>query len=300
VVKGRLGFNNPDAYGTTVSMRMENYRIRPDTNGTSSWQDVLNQNRVVDLMADPDVQRYCMQINQGPGVAVPGILIPFSTTVNSGYNLFGQPLAAGDHGFSPSSFATKIFAAGVALVGYPGMDDPPANLVPYTTSPADPYRWYTNTLAMAATPYVYLIPCGQDCMRTPPMGDTTTVRNFSVDDVAIPLPFNIGAAQFASGGFYQTSDALTSLLFAIRKHQAFRPVSDPVYFSSSLYGPSGTLMRSQYTSSRLIGRSVWNTKWKLVIPGNTLLNDPTVGLDNFIKTVTDIKLHFDTYSYSGN
>ena len=31
------------------------------------------------------------------------------------------------------------------------------------------------------------------------------------------------------------------------------------------------------TDTRLIGRSVWNTKWVLVIPGATLLADPGVG-----------------------
>ncbi|MFM8422106.1 MAG: hypothetical protein ACKOEQ_18505, partial [Verrucomicrobiota bacterium] len=33
VLKGRLGFNNPDAYGTTVSLRMEKHRILPGTDG---------------------------------------------------------------------------------------------------------------------------------------------------------------------------------------------------------------------------------------------------------------------------
>ncbi len=33
VLKGRLGFNNPDTYGTTVSMRGEKYRILPGADG---------------------------------------------------------------------------------------------------------------------------------------------------------------------------------------------------------------------------------------------------------------------------
>ena len=57
---------------------------------------------------------------------------------------------------------------------------------------------------------------------------------------------------------------------------------------------------SSFTNSRLIGRSVWNSHWKLVIPGRTLLSDPNAGLDRFIKTVRDVKLYFVTYSYSGN
>jgi len=60
------------------------------------------------------------------------------------------------------------------------------------------------------------------------------------------------------------------------------------------------LSPSQFTNTRLIGRSVWNTRWKLVIPGYKLLHDPNEGLDRFVNTVKDIKLHYVTYSYSGN
>jgi hypothetical protein len=53
-------------------------------------------------------------------------------------------------------------------------------------------------------------------------------------------------------------------------------------------------------SSRLIGRSVWNTKWLLIIPAGTLYYDRGVALSAFINGVSDIKLYFQTYSYSGN
>ena len=60
------------------------------------------------------------------------------------------------------------------------------------------------------------------------------------------------------------------------------------------------------TNGRLVGRSVWNIKWMLLIPGRTLLSDPVEGINRFIyrpmKTglisgptghgVTDIKLFF--------
>nr|MBP8259810.1 hypothetical protein [Verrucomicrobiota bacterium] len=52
--------------------------------------------------------------------------------------------------------------------------------------------------------------------------------------------------------------------------------------------------------SRLVGRSVWNTEWLLIIPGLTLNSDPDEGLDRFIDQVTDIKLIFQTYGFSGN
>ncbi len=304
VLRSRLGFNNPDAYGTTLSLRTEHFRILPGTNGNDNWGQVLQQARVRDLLEDADVRRYCMQISRGSGLPVPGLLLTFSTTITDGYNLFGRELAAGDHAFSPSSFATKIFGVGVALQDYRGMDDPAANSGAVGgaggTSPPDPNLWYLDPLALAATPYIYLIPVGVDAMRSPPLGDTSDIRTWIVDDVAIPMPFNIGASDFSTLHLWQSADSLTEPLFAIRKHQAFRPVASTAFFSQSLYGGSGTLQRSQYTNNRLVGRSVWNTRWKLVIPGHTLLSDPDEGIERFIQTVTDIRLHFVTYSYSGN
>ena len=52
--------------------------------------------------------------------------------------------------------------------------------------------------------------------------------------------------------------------------------------------------------TRLVGRSVWNSQWLLIIPGGTLLADPAAGLNAFINNVEDIKLFFQTYAYSGN
>jgi hypothetical protein len=180
------------------------------------------------------------------------------------------------------------------------MDQPAANGGAGGTSPTDPNTWFLDPLALSATPYVYLIPVGADSMRSPPLGDANAIRSWSVDDVAIPLPFNIGASTLSSGGYYQSANSLSEPLFAIRKHQAFRPVPSASFFSTSLYGSGGSLLRSQYTNNRLIGRSAWNSRWKLVIPGHTLLNDPDEGLERLIKTLTDVKLHFVTYSYSGN
>jgi hypothetical protein len=303
-LKGRLGFNNPDAYGTTLSLRTENLRILPTSDGDLSWLDYLQAARVQDLLQDEDVRRYCMQIQRGDGLTVPGIVLQFSTTIADGVNLFGRPLAAGDHAFSPSSFATKMFAVGVALEGYRGMDDPAASsgAIDFAggTSPSDPSTAYLDPKALAATPYVYLIPVGVDSMRSPPLGDASVIRTWSIDDVTIPMPFNIGASEFSTKPLWQSSDSLSEPLFGLRKHQAFRPVSTTAAFDHQLFGATGQLLPSQYTNRRLIGRSVWNSRWKLIIPGHTLLQDPQAGLDRFVNTVKDVKLHFVTYSYAGN
>lgn len=268
------------------------------------WRDYLASRRVPDLLQDPDVRRYCLQIDPGNGLPAPGIVLEFSTTIADGFNLFGLPLAGGDHAFSPSSFATKIHAVGVALEGYIGMDVPSINqgAVTYAggTSPSDPNLTFLDPNALAATPYVYLIPVGVDSMRSPPLGDASVIRTWSVEDVAVPLPFNIGASDFSTFPFWRSADSLAEPLFAVRKHQAFRPVPSATMFPPDLYGTDGRLLQSQYTNRRLIGRSVWNSRWKLVIPGRTLLHDPDEGLDRFVRTVRDVKLRFVTYSYAGN
>lgn len=295
VLRGRLGFNNPDAYGTTVSLRTENFRILPSTDGDPTWQDVLQKGRVDNLLTDADVRRYCLQIDAGDGLPVPGIVLTFSTTIADGYNLFGQELAAGDSAFSEAAFATKLFAVGVALEGYRGMNNPVA-----AGSTGTSTSTYLDGNSLSATPYVYLIPVGVDSMRSPPLGDTSSIRTWSVADVAIPLPFNLGASNFSTKGLYQSGDSLTEALFSIRKHQSFRPVSTTTAFYADIYGLNGSLQPSQFTNRRLIGRSLWNSQWKLVIPGKTRLNDPNEGLARLIQTVKDVKLHFITYSYSGN
>jgi hypothetical protein len=304
VLKGRLGFNNPDGYGTTVSLRRENFRILPNADGAANWRNVLEQARRRDLREDGDVRRYCMQLNGEGNLPVPGLVLEFSTTIADGLNLFGRSLAPGDHAFSSASFATKLFAAGVSLEGYVGMDRPAVNGAAINgagaVSPLDPSVTFLHPGALSATPYVYLIPVGVDAMRSPPLGDASVIRTWNVQDVTIPLPFNIGASSFSTKQLWQSSDSLSEELFAPRKHQSFRPVPSDAYFSQSIYGSNGHLQPSQYTNRRLIGRSVWNSKWKLVIPGHSLLNDPNEGLERFIHSVSDIRLNLVTYSYAGN
>jgi len=125
------------------------------------------------------------------------------------------------------------------------------------------------------------------------------LRTWKVDDIAIPLPFNIGGSGFSTKNFYQSADSLTEPLFTTRKHQAFRPTDSTAPFEADVYNTT-SLQFSQFTNRRLVGRSVWNSQWKLVIPGDTLLADPKEGLSRLIQTLTDIKLYYTTYSYSGN
>jgi len=289
VAEGRLGINNPDRNGTVFSLRQELFRIRtdqPTADDNSVWQQVLQQHVMSNVLNDPDVALYCGNLAKPDGSAVPGIVISFSTTIEPGLNFFGWPLAGGDHAYSPSTFATKIFSTGIVFEDYVGMD-PYAVGVPGAGGPAS-----SNPNALSATPYVYLIPAGLDVMRAPPLGDANIIRSWAVKDQALPLPKNLGSSNFADQQFFTPQGTLNEQLWIPRKHQAFRAVDDPVYFYSSI--------PAEFTNTRLISRSVWNTQWKLVIPANTLLNNEQLALDQFIRTVSDIKLFLRTYSTAGN
>lgn len=290
VVEGRLGINNPDQNGTAFSLRGELFRILRDDTITSdedAWRQTLEQHIVSNVMSDADVATFCMNIRKPDGTPVPGIIIPFSSSILHGKNFFGLDTAAGDHNFSPSTFATKIFSVGIALPGYVGMDA-------YAAGVSYPYGAPTTTAtnALNATPYCYLIPCGADYMRAPALGDTNVIRSWTVHDQALPLPFNLGATDFNSTQFFNANGTLSEQPWIIRKHQAFRPVDDPTFFYGSV--------PQEFTNSRLIGRSVWNGQWKIVIPAYTLLSDEQEGLNRFAASVEDVLLFLRTYSHSGN
>jgi hypothetical protein len=294
VAKTRLGFNNPDRYTTTFSLRQEKFRMVPGSDGDLPWKDKLSSYSQANILDDPDVKRYCMQVGDEYGSAVPGIVIPFSSSITTGYNFFGQPLAGGDHTFTTSSFSTKIRSSGIAFVGYVGMDSPTTTSGALAdigaSSPSSPDSSFGDSDALSATPYIYLIPVGADSMRSPPLGDVSQIRTWSVQDQAIPLPFNIANSDYSTQPAWVSAASLSEPAFTIRKHQAFRAVPEGTNFQNGV----------GFTNSRLIGRSVWNSEWKIVIPGDTLLNDPNLGIETFLNTVKDIKLHLETYSYSGN
>lgn len=288
VIEGRLGINNPDQNGTVFSLRSELFRLLNDDTITSdddAWRQTLEQHIVANVLSDSDVATFCMNIRKPDGTPVPGIIIPFSSSVLHGKNFFGLDTAAGDHNFSPSTFATKIYSVGIALPGYVGMDSYAAGNPTGAPNSSAPN-------ALNATPYCYLIPSGADFMRAPALGDTNVIRSWTVHDQALPLPYNLGATDFNSTQFFNANGTLSELPWIVRKHQAFRPVDDPTFFYSSF--------PAEFTNSRLIGRSVWNGQWKIVIPAYTLLSNEEEGLDRFTASVQDVLLFLRTYSHSGN
>ncbi len=286
VAKGRLGINNPSQNGTLFSLRRERYRISSTVSDDNVWRQTLEQKITSNVLTDPDVAAHCANIAKPNGDDVPGIIISFGTSIEHGKNFFGLNVEGSDHAFSASNYATKIYSIGVVFRGYVGMDPYSAG----TPNAGTPNSNDPNVLS--ATPYIYLIPTGIDSMRAPPLGDTAVVRSWKVADQALPLPFNLGGTAFSTTQFFSASGTLTEAPWIARKHQAFRPVDDPAYFYS--------LMPAEFTNSRLVGRSAWNSGWKLVIPAYTLFNDEQKGLNRFVATVKDIEIFLRTYSNAGN
>ena len=283
VLKGRLGFNNPDTETSRFSLRTELFRIAPGSSSDATWQNQL-QLCEVDLTTIPEYNNYCKTLGTPIPTNEPGIMITFSSTIMPGQNFFGKDLAGGDNAYDPTHSATKIRSVGVWFAGY------------------------TNAFGsgMANAPRVYLFPVGADLMRSPTRSSGETIRSWNVFDQALPVPYNVSASDVNAPNWIPYFDSLSENFAAPRRFASLR-----AYHDSGNFTPAELC-----TNARLIGRSVWNTKWMLLIPGRTLLADPVEGLNLFIygpmKTglmsgggrtmqgVTDIKLFFNTYSFSGD
>jgi uncharacterized membrane protein len=266
VLKTQLGVVQPQIADTRFSVREELLRISGDAGDATanrSWQRALTQARVPDLWALPEFRRFCRPFAPESAGPQPAIVLRFPTKIEFGLNYFGWPLSGGDSAYDPSQYSTKIARAGVWLSGSDGT-------------------------RVSQTPRVYLVPVGLDVLRVPTGSDLLT-REFRLVDQLIPPPFPIGATDLKNPDWIPTADSLGGNFTQIRR-----------YGSLSARHDAGIYAEQDLTNdTRLIGRSAWNTDWMLIIPGGTLLNDPDAGLEAFIDSVSDIKIYFQTYSYSG-
>jgi hypothetical protein len=288
VLKSQLGFNNPQTETNRFSLRTQGFRIHADPAYDAGWRTKLQSFRVDHLFDIPEFRRFARPFAPESLGPQPGLVIPLgdhdgATTVTFGLNYFGWPLGPGDSAYDPTLFVTKVRTVGV---------------------------WFGNydVSALSNTPRVYLIPVGADRLRSP-SATNFTIRDWTIVDQKVPVPFPIGASDLSSPSWIPENNELSGFFGDIRQYSSFRAFAD-----TGAFDPTQTT-----ADSRLIGRSVWNTKWLLIIAGGTFLNDPTQGLDTFIcgqplpgqpdtagcaqrdgNGNTDIKLFFQTYAYSGN
>ena len=218
-----------------------------------------------DLNKVPEFVRYCRPFATTGNAAQPGLVIRFSTHIEPGLNVFGRPLLPGDHTYSSANFATKVRGFGVWLENY-------------------------NAAGLSTTPRAYLVPIGSDFLRTSSSAESFT-RMWSVNEQRIPTPFVINPSAISAPGFIPTLSGVDGGYGEPRRHGDFRMYhdnGDPEADDSELV-----------LASRLIGRSVWNSDWMLVIPGAGLHADPLTGVTQLSDAIEDIKLYFKTYSHSG-
>ncbi len=277
VLKGQMGFNNPLVETNRFSLRRELFRIPAGEEGDEQWRKMLDGARVADLWQVPEFRRLARPFAPESSGPQPGLVLEFSTNVTFGLNYFGWDLGPQDSTYDSSRFATRIRSVGAWFGNYAG-------------------------LPLAETPNVYLMPVGADVLRAPDPLDFT-VREWQVIDQAVPIPFPVGAQDIARFD-WNPGDTLSESRVAVRRYPQMRAY----HFSEPFNDEQVT------ADSRLIGRSVWNRRWLLMIPGGTFLSDPNEGLDTFIhgakvpggggardgNGVDDIRIFFKTYSYSGN
>jgi hypothetical protein len=279
VLKGQLGFNNPQTETGRFSLRSELFRILPGQAGDAVWRETLkNKSHMVDNILDlPEFQRYCLPFYPQQAKE-PGIVITFPTTINFGHNFFGWLAGGGDNSYDSANFATKIRSVGVWFANY-------NNIVGG---------------GMVNTPRVYLVPAGSDIMRSP-TDYTGQIKEWTVMDQVLPVPFPLSGADLNNPSWIPRFDSLYGQFADIRKQGTIR-----AYHDSGSFNQAETI-----SNSRLIGRSVWNTRWMLIIPAGTLHSDRKEGMARFVdgtllpngsrdgNGVKDIKLFFQTYSFEG-
>lgn len=270
VLKGQLGINNPQLESASFSLRSEALRILNTTNSDAVWKQTLRGAGIYkdDLWQVPEFRRFCRPFASLTNGAQPGLVIPFSTKIVTGQNFFGWPLGGGDSSYDPSVFATRISSVSVAFAGY-------------------------DTVNLPQTPRVYLIPVGSDVMTVPNSPDLS-VRLWDVVEQSVPIPYPNIAANLSSPTWKPLTDSLNGAFAAQKQFSSFR-----AYGFDNVALTAADLATVGY-DSRLVGRSAWNTKWLLVIPGATLNASATNGLNLFINSVKDIKLNINTHGYSGN
>jgi len=287
VLKGQLGINNPQVAYENISLRSELFRINnydqevydafdtPASLRTAEQETLVEENPGAPASRarwqEAVKARIVTDLNQlpeftkycrpvGPG-AQPGIVIRFPTAIEPGSNVFGLRLAAGDHSYSHVNYATKIHSFGVFLEHY-------------------------AAAGLANTPRAFLVPVGNDYLRSS-TASTPIVRQWSILEQRIPTPFVINQTNLSSPNFIPSLNGINGFFGELRRHGDFRMIHD------------GGDADSISSSSRLIGRSVWNSEWLLIIPGVNLHHDSLVGLQRFSETVSDIQINFQTYSHMG-
>lgn len=274
-LKSRMGISNTQNESGHFSLRKELFRIKDGND--KIWRDTLDRYKVEDLWKVPEYRRFCRPVAPESAGPQPGLMISFQSAIKYGQNFFGWPLGSGDHAYDASNYATKVLSVGLW------------------------FENYDNTL-LSETPRAYLVPAGMDIMYVPDSVELAS-RQWHVIDQSIPVPMPVNQSNLQNPSWIAGINSVNIPGYSIRKYSSFRAYHDNGYFNEN----------EMVFDTRLVGRSVWNSRWLLIIPGSTFLADPDEGLDSFIhgkeipgleerdqNGVKDIKMFFQTYAIAGD
>ncbi|MEK6676771.1 MAG: hypothetical protein AABZ47_14100 [Planctomycetota bacterium] len=267
-IKPQLGFNAPTEINRTFSLRWELFRLPNSVAYDAEWRQRLESFVITDLNAFQEYSQYCQPL-QPPVPNNPALIIPFSTTVQSQLNLFGWP-STGDATLPSDRFAIKMHSYSVKFSNYPGF----------------PLNRQVN---------IYLVPVGADVMRVPTCPVAPT-RQWQLLDQTLPVPFPLSNADLTSNDWMPWDSISGGPASLVRRRLI------PTVAACATDDTTCTDV-----SFKLTGRSIWNTRWLLVIPGSELQgSNPSNGVNVLIHGNTqagtgirDIKLIVKAYGYSG-
>jgi len=267
-IKPQLGFNAPTEINRTFSLRWELFRLPNSVQYDGEWKTRLSAFVVQDLNAVQEYTQYCQPL-QPPVANNPAVVLSFSTTVQSQLNLFGWP-STGDATLPSDRFAIKLHSYGVRFSNYPGF----------------PLNRQVNA---------YLVPVGADVMRVPACPIAPT-RQWHLLDQTMPVPFPLSPGNLSDPEWLPW-DSINGGPSALVRRRLIATVA-------ACATNDETCMD---VSFKLTGRSIWNTRWLLIIPGSELQgSDPSNGINVFLNGntasgggVRDIKLPIKSYGYSG-
>ena len=226
----------------TLSLRTGLFRIPSGTTDDSEeyllgngevWRTTLQSYLVPSLENVTELRGCCRGVPNGSA-----LVIPFSTPLaDSGnqFNHFGFLIGGGDAGFNSSQIDCKLATVRVVFDGY-------------------------DQKNLARTPRVYLIPAGQDVFRSPPLrgavGSSLEVRRWSLGPGRLPetTPGQLAPNVSAAGR-----------LASVYRERRFGPFDAVLGFEQIDEPEQAARATKQY-----YGRSIYNTRWLLVIPAKLL------------------------------
>jgi hypothetical protein len=264
------------------SLRHGLFRIQPDQSGDKVWKETLRRHSVANIMEIPEFKTLAV-IPDAYNAVEPGIVIEFPTFIRNGFNLFGKhPKLPREASYGTSYIGYKIRGAGVKFANY---DDS----------------------KLLKDPNIYLIPVGTDITRANTCNDVDARRQWTILEQVLPNPYALTKEGLTNNtGWIPLHDALENSdgnIFNIRKYNAILSINsiDPSnnHFSQA----------EMNYDTRLAGRSVWNSRWLLVIPSRELgidLSDPAYGVTHFVGDdpssshggVSDIIINFQTRAHA--